>query len=55
MVSMVFMDGKPTDEDVDRLGTLIKMFLSYYNLVKHEENNEKTKIERCSCLQMLLT
>jgi hypothetical protein len=59
MVSMIFMDGKPTDEDVDRLGTLIKMFLSYYNLVdsvtKHEENDEKTKIERCSCLQTLLT
>lgn len=59
MVSMIFMDGKPTDEDADRLGTLIKMFLSYYNLndsvTKHEETDKKSKIERCSCLQTLLT
>lgn len=59
MVSMIFMDGKPTDEEADRLGTLIKMFLSYYNLgdsvTKKKENDEKTKIERCSCLQTLLT
>lgn len=66
MVSTIFMDGKPSDEDVNRLGALVKIFLSYYNLMddvtssfseKDEitlSEDERNKIERCSSLQTLL-
>lgn len=64
MVSTIFMDGNPSDEDVNRLGALVKIFLSYYNLIddvtstvseKDEvTEDERTKIERCSSLKTLL-